>query len=413
MKKSEEINNLIKKIRESDGFIKGQENRILFLKKIKSILDEHNIDFWLGYGTLIGCLRHSGIIPWDDDIDICMNRKDYGRFFSINWENYGIYIERPYEKNMVLHYVKDIKNPDDFNLDLFIVPVGLKSDEGGYYRYKEELYEEEIYPLISAKFEGEEFLIPVNPNDFFKRRYFGMDVLKDCSVWNRTVNNLYKKEFDHNLFKINIEDLDYSLWGSSNNKEYWDNFYKSNKAPEKNTDFSYFVSDFLKKDNEIRTLLDIGCGNGRDSEYFSSKYEVTGIDLSPPIIESMVRYLKGNVTDMIKDSYDVYYMRFLVHAITEMELDILLSNINKSMKDGSYIFIETRSSKGISDCDRLETNFKSSVGDPHFRLHYSLNYLKKKVESFGFIIVYEKEDKNLARFKEENPYVIRIVCKKK
>ena len=50
---------------------------------IDNICRDYNITYYLCYGTLIGAIRHKGFIPWDDDIDIAMPRKDYERFIDI------------------------------------------------------------------------------------------------------------------------------------------------------------------------------------------------------------------------------------------------------------------------------------------------------------------------------------------
>lgn len=44
---------------------------------------ENNLKYFGGGGTAIGAIRHHGIIPWDDDIDVCMIREDYNRFLSL------------------------------------------------------------------------------------------------------------------------------------------------------------------------------------------------------------------------------------------------------------------------------------------------------------------------------------------
>lgn len=53
------------------------------LEVIKSVCSQNGLTYYAYGGTLLGCIRHKGFIPWDDDIDICMLRSDYDRFFEI------------------------------------------------------------------------------------------------------------------------------------------------------------------------------------------------------------------------------------------------------------------------------------------------------------------------------------------
>lgn len=64
------------------------------LEDIEKVCKKHNIHYQADYGTLIGAIRHGGFIPWDDDMDISMLRKDYDIFNKVALnelpEGYGL-----------------------------------------------------------------------------------------------------------------------------------------------------------------------------------------------------------------------------------------------------------------------------------------------------------------------------------
>lgn len=53
------------------------------LKEFAKICKENNITWWLDSGTLLGAARHGGFIPWDDDMDVMVAKKDYAKLRRI------------------------------------------------------------------------------------------------------------------------------------------------------------------------------------------------------------------------------------------------------------------------------------------------------------------------------------------
>ena len=200
------------------------------------------------------------------------------------------------------------------------------------------------------------------------------------------------------------------------NNSYWNYFYKSNisKSLGMNSNFAEFTlrninEIFIKETHKKTTLLDIGCGNGKDLNYFRRNgIDAYGVDLN---IGDNFRYITRDNALNITKKCDIYYLRFFIHTLRETELDAFLLNLFKIMPKVSYIFLETRSSKDVTDNERSETNFQSSIGSAHYRMLYSHNYLSIKVKKY-FNVFFSIEDKGLATFRGEDPYIIRMVLTK-
>ena len=57
--------------------------QLQILDEIVRICKENDFQYSLAYGSMIGAVRHKGYIPWDDDIDIYVYRKDYDKLIAL------------------------------------------------------------------------------------------------------------------------------------------------------------------------------------------------------------------------------------------------------------------------------------------------------------------------------------------
>lgn len=109
---------------------KRQLGMLKILRTVADFCKQHNIQFWLEYGTLLGAIRHKGFIPWDDDTDIGMMREDYEKFvelFNRETPDRDLYAEYYSDKNNIYNLIKIYhKNVPNIWLDIFPNDFGYK-----------------------------------------------------------------------------------------------------------------------------------------------------------------------------------------------------------------------------------------------------------------------------------------------
>ena len=62
---------------------------LVLLKKFDAVCSKYGIQYSIGFGTMLGAVRHKGFIPWDDDVDIIITRENYEKLVRVPSEEYG------------------------------------------------------------------------------------------------------------------------------------------------------------------------------------------------------------------------------------------------------------------------------------------------------------------------------------
>lgn len=112
------------------------------LKALILICQKHHLRYYCCAGTAIGAVRHHGMIPWDDDIDVIMPRPDYDKLLEIaqhedlgqyeivtpyNTESYPLYFSKIVNRNTTL--IEEKERPCIIGLFVDIFPLDATDDD--------------------------------------------------------------------------------------------------------------------------------------------------------------------------------------------------------------------------------------------------------------------------------------------
>ncbi len=201
------------------------------------------------------------------------------------------------------------------------------------------------------------------------------------------------------------------------NNNYWNNFYK-NFQLKKETSFARFVFNKIRYKKNFK-ILDIACGNGRDTFFFLKKgFQAKGLDISKIAIKNNKKVFRNNffLKDIcskkfnIQEKYHFIYSRFFLHAINEKDEDIFFKNIKKISNKKTIFFLEFRTIKD----PLMKKGFKISQNErffTHYRRFINTNHLLKKILKLQFKILNISSSFNYAVFGRQKPHVCRLIIK--
>lgn len=198
-------------------------------------------------------------------------------------------------------------------------------------------------------------------------------------------------------------------------KEFWEDFYSNKKGTLEPSPFAIFVH---KEIGLKGSILELGCGNGRDSLFFSEQaMDVFGLDQCQTTISRLNELAKENCRFEVKDftalgdlgSFDNIYSRFTLHSVNRVQATQTLHWAYKSLVTGGKFCIEVRSTKDKLFGQGTEVEKDAFVTD-HYRRFVRIDELREELEQIGFTIELSIESKGLAVYKNEDPSVIRIVA---
>ena len=239
-----------------DGFyIHGMMKRawvvaVEVLGVVDAICKKYDIQYFADAGTLLGAVRHKGFIPWDDDLDICMRREDYNRFWKIAEEelpekfkiinihtqpNYDEIFSRVVNRDTISFDKKDLEKSHGFpfvaGIDIFALDYIAPNEEEEKLRCDMAMLVEDIAKSIEAIEcdEEREALIcqveemcgvKIDRNGHLKNQLmlleeclmsmYGLEEAEELAlipVWMRTGSNKFKKEYYESTVEMDFENI--------------------------------------------------------------------------------------------------------------------------------------------------------------------------------------------------------------
>lgn len=201
---------------------------------------------------------------------------------------------------------------------------------------------------------------------------------------------------------------------------YWNTYYNGKEPHKEPSLFARYLWDHFS--DQICSLIDAGCGNGRDSLFFADLgIRVLGVDASDQAIQHLqssrkdnAEFICGDFIQVLSDceKSDAVYSRFSIHAVDRSQQTVFLDKAYQALNENGLLFIESRSIHdeiyGQGECVGKD----EYIFNGHYRRFLRLEELIKETAAAGFEILEASESRGYAPYGDADPLIIRCICRK-
>lgn len=214
--------------------------------------------------------------------------------------------------------------------------------------------------------------------------------------------------------------------------KYWDTFYAQNSLGSGPSTFAEWCWQHGGL-SEHEVVLEIGCGNGRDSFFFAEKgVQVVAMDASQVAIETNQKKAQGlpfkdnctfiserfalfeslrPVIDKRSSNHTAIYCRFVLHAVTKSEAEAILEFSWAYLSPKERMYLEFRTTRDpmfhkgdqVSATERMTDHYRRFIESGEFRADMSRR---------GWIETYFLESDGLSQYKDDDPVLARLILEK-
>jgi tellurite methyltransferase len=207
------------------------------------------------------------------------------------------------------------------------------------------------------------------------------------------------------------------------NKTYWEEYYKSRGAIEEPSLFAQYIHENYLKEGS--SLIELGCGNGRDSIFFAhngvntlavDQCENDAVSLEEKSAGLPMKFIAGDFTNLgTEDTFDAVYSRFTLHSISEEEEDRVIAWAHNNLNEAGHLFIEARGHKNelFEVGEKVSDQNHAYIHNDHYRRFIHVDTLVAKLDSLGFTVLHNEEGTGFAPLGDTDDTFFRVIATKK